>query len=320
MRVPGSMRAIVIDKFHEPGMVRDVPEPELEDRSILVRVAYSGVNPIDWKVRAGETGERNFPLVLGQDFAGVVVRTGPGVTRLRAGDRVFGCARDYGSYADETCVPDGQRDSPVAAIPDAIDDRVAAALPTPGLTALASLDALGIERGTQLLIVGAAGSVGSTAVQIALKRGAEVTAFVEKGQGDRVRGFGDVRVVESSGDMLADIRAVHPEPFAAVLDLVDDRVALERNEPLYAKGGRFVTTIHAADEEWFGGRGVVATNIVMIQTNASSPEGLAALAAMVSAGDLRVSVGGERPLAEAPAVLDGLESGKLSGKFVLRAN
>ena len=75
------MHAIVIDKFKESGSVRDIPEPALDPNAILVNVTVAGVNPIDWKVRAGEAGEREFPLVLGQDFAGVVEQAGTAVTR-----------------------------------------------------------------------------------------------------------------------------------------------------------------------------------------------------------------------------------------------
>ena len=312
------MHAIVIDKFKEAGSVRVVPEPPLDRNAVLVRVAVAGVNPVDWKVRAGQAGERHFPLVLGQDFAGSIEAVGEGVERVSVGDRVFGCARAYGSYAEETLVPDLDKSSPFTKIPEGIDDAHAAALPTPGLTALASIDWLEIGEGTELLIIGAAGAVGGAAVQIARKRKANVTAVVKPGQGDEARGFGARTVIETTGDFLEAVRSAHPQPFAATLDLFSSGKELQHHLPLYAKGGMLVTTIHVADEDWFRERGIDANNIVMSETDASSPRGLETLAELVLAGDLRVPIAAERPLTEAASVLDELEAGKLGGKIVLR--
>ena len=312
------MHAIVIDKFNEAGSVRQMPEPPLDRNAVLVRVSVAGVNPVDWKVRAGKAGERNFPLVLGQDFAGSIEAVGDGVERVTVGDRVFGCARDHGSYAEETLIPDLDKSSPFTKIPEGIDDVHAAALPTPGLTALASLDWLEVGGGTELLVIGAAGAVGSAAVQIARKRKAVVTAVVKPGQGDEAREFGAATVVEASGDFLDAVRSAHPKPFAATLDLVSSGEELQHHLPLYAKGGKLVTTIHVAEVDWFLERGIDANNIVMSETDASSPRGLETLAELVLTGDLRVPIASERPLTEAAKVLDELEAGKLGGKIVLR--
>jgi NADPH:quinone reductase-like Zn-dependent oxidoreductase len=312
------MHAIVIDNFKEAGSVREIPEPQLDRNAVLIRIAVAGVNPVDWKVRAGKFGERHFPLVLGQDFAGSIEAVGDGVERVTVGDRVFGCARDHGSYAEETLVPDLDKGSPFTKIPEGLDDAQAAALPTPGLTALASLDWLDVGEGTELLIVGAAGAVGSAAVQMARKRKAKITAVVKPGQGDEAREFGAGTVVETTGNFLEAVRSAHPRPFAATLDLISSGEALQHHLPLYAKGGKLVTTIHVADEEWFLERGIEANNITMSETDASSPRGLETLAELVLAGDLRVPIAAERPLTDAASVLDGLEAGKLGGKIVLR--
>jgi len=312
------MKAIVIDKFKEPGSVRDIPEPQVEPRSVVVRVTVAGVNPIDWKVRSGAAGERPFPLVLGQDFAGVIESVGDGVTRVEAGDRVFGCARLHGSYAGKTSIPDLDKASPFARIPDGIDDKEAAALPTPGLTALGALELLDVKNGTHLLVVGAAGAVGSAAVQIARSYGAHVTAVVEPGQAGDARSFGAEHVIESTGDFREAVKAVHGKPFAAVLDMVSPSDVLENHVSLYAKGAKLVSTIHVADTEWFFDRGIEAFNIVMSETDASSPRGLETLASLVLSGDLHIPVAAEKSLVDAAAVLDGIEAGNLLGKIVLR--
>jgi NADPH:quinone reductase-like Zn-dependent oxidoreductase len=314
------MHAIVIDKFKEAGSIREIPEPELDSHSVLVRISVAGVNPIDWKVRSGQAGERHFPLVLGQDFAGVVERIGDSVDRVKPGDRVFGCARDHGSYAEFSSILDLDKASPFAKIPQGIADAEAAALPTPGLTAIASLDALGVGKDTGVLIVGAAGAVGSAAVQIAHKRGARITAVVRPGQAADARAFGADTVVESAEDFLEAVRATDEKPFEAVLDLVSDGESLKRHLPLYAQHAKLVTTIHVADEGWFREQGIDAINIVMNETDASSPRGLNTLAELVLAGDLRIPIAEERALPEAGTVLDQIEAGKLGGKIVLRVN
>ncbi len=312
------MRAVTIDRFKAQGAVRDLPEPSLGPDSVLIRVTCAGVNPVDWKTRDGLVGEREFPLILGQDFAGVVERAGERVARVKAGDRVFGCARDHGSYAEKTVIRDGQQDSPFTTIPDAVSDEQAAALPTPGLTALASLELLGVTKGTSLLIIGAAGAVGAAAVQIADGRGAEVAGVVKAGQAQQARDLGADEVIESSDDLARAVGQRHPAPFDAVFDLVSDGETLKKNVSLVKKGGKLVTTIHVADEQWFRERDIEASNVVMYQTPQSSPQGLDELARMVIDRTLSVEVATQKPLAEAPQVLDDIKSHNIEGKVVLR--
>jgi NADPH:quinone reductase-like Zn-dependent oxidoreductase len=305
------MRAVVIDRFATPGRLRDVPPPVIEPDAIVVRITVAGINPIDWKVRDGIAGDRPFPLVLGQDFAGVVERAGDNVSRVKAGDRVFGIARDHGAYADQTIVREGLHDSPFSIIPDGVTDEQAAALPTPGLTALASVATLEVGEGTALLILGAAGSVGCTALQIARGKGAHVTAVVRTNQRQRVLDLGAKEAVES-------IDQLKPGTFDAVLDLVSDGETLKKDAPLLKKDGLLVTTIHVADVDWFRAHGITATNLGLAETPQSSPQGLDELAQLVAERKLVVEVATEKPLAEAVGALEGVKAGKLSGKVVLK--
>jgi NADPH:quinone reductase-like Zn-dependent oxidoreductase len=311
------MKALVIDESKTPGSLRDLPDPTLEDNAVRVDVSYAGVNPVDWKIRDGAVGERTFPLVLGQDFAGTV-QDARGDAPVQIGDRVFGCARESGSYAEETVVPNDTHDSPYARIPDGLSDALAAALPTPGLTALASLATLEATRGTSLLIVGAAGAVGSIAAQTAVHRGVSVTAVVLPGQGTAMRAHGVKDVVETDGSVVDAVRKDHPELFDAILDLVSDGGTLKMNAPLLRRGGNLVTTIHVADVEWFSERGIVATNIVMNETPQSSSQTLTELANLVTEGFVKVDIAGERSLDQAASLLDEISAGKSPGKFVLR--
>jgi NADPH2:quinone reductase len=308
------MKAIVIDRAGESGRLADIPAPKPGPGDAIVRVTYAGVNPIDWKVRDGHAGQIDrFPFVLGQDFAGVVESAGSDIRSVVAGDRVFGVARGWGSYADQTMMRERVAASPFARIPDGVDDATAAALPTPLLTALGALELLNVGNGTRLIIAGAAGSVGSAALQMARARGAEITAIVKAGQIERARALGASRAVdESSGlDALGDAK------FDAVLDLVSDGETLKRYTTALRPGGSLVTTIHDADVEWFAARDRVASNITMAQTPQSSPRGLETVARFVADGTVKVEYS-QRPLDEAPQILDDLSAGRGGGKIVLR--
>jgi NADPH:quinone reductase-like Zn-dependent oxidoreductase len=311
------MRAIVIDKFGERGSLREMPVPEPAQGQMLVKVATAGVNPIDWKIRDGMRGERKMPMVLGQDFAGTVARAaGP----FAEGARIFGIARTYGGDAEYTVALLGAQAEPVAPIPDGVTDVQAAALPTPGLTALAAVEILGVRSGTAILIHGATGGVGCVATQLAHQRGAYVIGTIHGGSADYARSLGADKVIDTTSvDPVAAVKASHSGGIDAVLDLVSmDKEANAKFADVLRPGGKLVTTNHVADEALFKQRGLSAVNVVMNQTPQSSPEGLTELARMVAAGKLKLNIAGERPLADAPSVLDDGKAGKLHGKIVLR--
>jgi NADPH:quinone reductase-like Zn-dependent oxidoreductase len=311
------MRAIVIDRFGERGSLREVPAPEPGPDQVLVKVGAAGVNPIDWKIRDGGRGERKMPMVLGQDFAGTVARAAGDFVE---GTRVFGIARTYGAYAEYTVALLRAHGEPIAPIPDGVTDVQAAALPTPGLTALASLEILGVKAGTTVLIHGSTGGVGCVATQLAHRRGAQVLGTIRGGSADYARSLGADEVIDTAtADPIAAAKAKHPDGIDAVLDLVStDKDANAKFADVLRAGGQLVTTNHVADEAFFKQRGLSATNVVMNQTPQSSPVGLTQLAQMVAEGTLKLNIAGEKPFAEAPDVLDQGKSGKLHGKFVLR--
>ena len=310
------MRAIVIDKFGERGSLREMPVPEPGRDQVLVQVTAAGVNPIDWKIRDGTRGDRKMPMVLGQDFAGIAAQASG---LFAAGTRVFGIARTYGGYAEYTLALLNAHAEPVAAIPDGVTDVQAAALPTPGLTALASLEILGVRAGTTILIHGATGGVGCVATQLAHQRGAVVIGTIRGSSADHARSLGADEVIDTaSADPVAVVNAGHAGGIDAVLDLVStDKDANAKFADVLRPGGKLVTTNHVADEALFAQRGLVAVNVVMNQTPQSSPEGLTQLARLVADGKLKVIIAGERPLADGPSVLDDGKAGKLHGKIVL---
>jgi NADPH:quinone reductase-like Zn-dependent oxidoreductase len=315
------MQAFEIEKFGTRGELRDVAVPEPGTGELLVRINVAGVNPVDWKIRSGKAGERPLPLVLGQDFAGVVERVGDGVTSFAAGDRVFGCARKHGAYAEYTIVGETEAGSPVAPIPQGVADDIAAALPTPALTALASLNFMKVEARTSVVIVGAAGALGAAAVQFAVARNAMVVAVVQPSQIDDAKRFGAQHAIASDGDVVDAIRSAVPDGVDAVLDVVaSDKGELDRWASVMKPNGVLVSTNHVADEDAFTNEGLRAKNITLTQQPEASRDGLEQLTRAILDGSLRVELGEHGKLAQAGDYLDRGEKHDLHGKATLSVN
>jgi NADPH:quinone reductase-like Zn-dependent oxidoreductase len=308
------MRAIVAEKPGAPGVVHDVEVPIIQPDEVLVRVHAASVNPVDWKRRDGAYGQAGFPMILGQDYAGVVQVVGDEVRGFAQGDRVFGAA-PRGAYAEFVAakVP-----GPIAKTPPSLDDARAAALPTAGLTALMCVDAIGLRAGQSVLILGATGGVGGFAVQIARARGAEVIATAHTGKEDVAKAFGADEVISyDRADLLVALEQSHPNGVDAIIDLVSDRATLQRVASVLKRGGHVVSTIGNADHEWFQARQQHATNVSSSQSPLWSTEGLEQLAAMVVSGAVKVKLVTEVPFTEAEQVLSESKAGNISGKAVL---
>ena len=183
------MKAVVLHEYGAPEVlaVEEVAKPEPIPTEVQVRVHAAGVNPVDFKTRAGKgmaglLGEP--PVRLGWDVAGVVSEVAPGVTRFEVGEEVFGMPwfpRQAGAYAEYVTAPSRH----FATKPHVLSHEEAAALPLAGLTAWQIVvDTIALEAGADILIHGAAGGVGHLAVQIAKARGANVigTARAEQAE------------------------------------------------------------------------------------------------------------------------------------------
>jgi NADPH:quinone reductase-like Zn-dependent oxidoreductase len=195
------MKAIVHDSYGGPDVLelRDVDTPAAPDGEVLVRVRAASANPLDWHFLRGipyvmraQAGLRVPKRTnVGNDVAGVVESVGAGVSRLRAGDEVFGDV--MGSFAEYVAAPEGKLERK----PANLSFEQAAAVPVAGVTALQGLRDHGrLRAGKRALIVGAGGGVGTFAVQIAKSFGADVTGVCSTGKVDMVRSIGADRVVD----------------------------------------------------------------------------------------------------------------------------
>jgi len=214
------MKAIVVHEYGGPEVLKfeDYPDPVPGSDEVLVRVAATSVNPIDYKRRAGLTKDfypMTFPGLIGVDIAGTVVKVGSGVEGFSAGDQVFAMADN--TYA-ELCVV---KAAVLAKVPKGLDLIQAAALPLVTVTGNQLLSATGIKAGQTVLVLGAVGNVGRSAVFTAKDRGATVIAGVLKRQMDEAKTVGADQVVATDDDSaIANI-----PPLDAVADTVGGRTA-----------------------------------------------------------------------------------------------
>ena len=311
------MRAFAVRSFGEAPAIHDLPIPAV-DGAFLIRVRYAGVNPIDYKLLERLTATSTYPFVVGIDFAGVVERVPKGERELRAGDRIFGTARTHGAYAEYTAVAPGVKTEPLARIPDDVTDEQAAALPIPAITALGSLELLGVTADQRLVVMGATGGVGGYAVQMARSRGVHVIATV-RGDADEARRLGAEEVYDTKAvDVVDALRASHPDGVDAVLDLVNGSDAIRRDAEILKSGGSLVSTIYAADEEWFAERQITAHNIASSANRLSSPQGLNEVAHMLADGTITARIRSMVELDGAGQLLEQLRNGGLRGKAVIR--
>jgi len=233
------MKAVVVHQYGGPEVLKfeDYPDPVPGPGEVLVRVAATSVNPIDYKRRGGLTKDfypLTFPGLIGVDLAGTILKGGPGVEGFSVGDKVFAMADN--TYA-ELCVV---KAAMLAKVPMGLDLIQAAALPLVTITGNQLMSATGIKAGQTVMVVGAVGNVGRSAVFTAKQRGATVIAGVLKRQIDEAKTVGADQVVPTDDDTaIASL-----SPLDAIADTVGGRTA----EKLIAKvkaGGVYASVVEA---------------------------------------------------------------------------
>ncbi|WP_131737184.1 NADP-dependent oxidoreductase [Actinomadura roseirufa] len=313
------MRAIAVSEYGATPAPTHLPRPRPGPGEILVRLIAAGLNPLDWKVADGllkDSVDAPFPLILGQDGAGVVEEVGEGVTRLRHGEQVygsfFGVARGLGSYAEYTLAED---DGPVARMPDGMIYTEAAAVPTACMTALALVERAHVDEGQTVLVVGATGGVGQAVVQLAADTGATVIATAREGMAAQMRRLGAEATVDHSlGDLNGQVLAVHADGIDAVLDMVSDTAGTEEIAQLLRPGGIYASTTWAVNPDAMAARELRGLNF----EGEPSAELLERVSDLIDASRLRVVIEREVPLEEAPAALAANRAGGARGKTVIR--
>jgi NADPH:quinone reductase len=248
------------------------------------------MNPMDRSMAAGAWKEQmpgSFPFVLGADLAGVVEAIGGGADRFKVGEEVFGQLivaplGSAGTYAEHVAVAEN---APLARRPEGLDPIIAAALPTAGVTALQIVESLGQLTGKTILMVGAAGGVGSFALQLAAQAGAHVIAVARADAFDRMRNYGAVETVDYTTVSVPDaVQQTHPDGIDVLVDVASDADGFDALATLVRPGGTALTTRYLADTETLTSRGVAGVNFRVEM----SSEALERLADIVVGGTIVV--------------------------------
>jgi NADPH2:quinone reductase len=322
------MRAALCSTYGEPEViaVTDIDRPPLGTGEVRVRVHIGAINFPDLLVIAN-TYQMSAPLpfVTGSEFAGVVGEVGDGVTGLTVGQRVFGSCF-IGAFADEVVVGAGA----LTAIPDDVDDRVAAAFGVAYKTAYHVLRSVAdLQPGEELIVLGAGGGVGSAAVQLGAAMGATVTAVASSPEKlEAAKACGASRLIDHRAD---DLRGALREALPGGADVVIDPVGGDLAEPALRAlhyGGRFVTVGYAG-----GAIPRIPLNLVLLKGihilgfqfrdfAMHQPEAMVRndreLLALRAAGRAAPLVGAEFDLADVVAALRHVADGRAVGKVLLR--
>lgn len=304
-----SIRALTLQTYGGPEatQISAVPAPVPGPGQVVVSVRAAGLNALDWKLREGFVRDA-FPLalpaVLGIELAGVVEAVGPGATRFRPGDRVMGPLGGLGAYADLVAVDEAK----LAPTPDALTDTAAAALPVAALAAWQSLYFAGpVWGGQRVLVHGAAGALGTFAVQFAKQAGAFVVATAAGRDVAAVKALGADQVIDHETQRFEELVSdVH-----LVLDYVGGEV-LDRTWPVVAPGGVVVCT---SSPEILARTPTGRRGLWFVMTPDAAL--LSRLAEQVARGELRAPSGEVLLFTDLPAAIERHRTGALRGKTVI---
>ena len=302
------MKAVRFDEYGGVDVLKvvDVPKPEPGPGQVLVQVKAAGINPGEDKIRSGLLHSRwpsTFPSGEGSDLAGIVAETGPGVTRWSAGDEVIGYTDNRASHAEYVVVEEQN----LTAKPAGLPWEVAGALFVAGATAYAAVRAVTLTEGDTVVVTGAAGGVGSIAVQLARLAGATVIGLASEVQHEWLTGHGVIPV--AYGDGVADrIRQVTSKVDAFIDTFGGDYVELALS--LGVVPARIDTIVRIDLVEKYG---------IKAEGNAAgaSARVLAELARLIVDGKLELPIAGTFPLSQVQDAYRLLEKGHIRGKVVL---
>lgn len=321
------MRAIVYERYGPPEVLslKQIETPAPAAGEVLIRVHAASVNPYDWHfLRGAPRFIRLFTGIgkpkssrLGADCSGVVEEVGASVTRFKPGDAVFGTCK--GSFAEFAC----GKENELALKPNKITFEEAASAPIAGITALQALrDCAKLQSGQQILINGAAGGVGTYAVQIARSLGAHVTGVCSTRNLELVRSLGAERVI----DYTQQDFTLSSEKWDVIFDLVGNRALAETRRVLQPKGVFVGCGGGGPDRSsgellaWMLGRTLlnpfVSQHLTGILAKINTVD-LARLAAMIESGKITPVLDRSYPLDQTAAAIGYVETGHTRGKATI---
>jgi NADPH:quinone reductase len=321
------MKAMRAPQFGGPELLRleDVPDPQVREGHVVIRVKATGINPADLVRLSGRYPQAlPLPYIPGTDVAGEVEAVGAGVTHVRAGDRVFGRSLNGGGYAEKASLPARE----TIPLPANLSFAEGAAIPVPFYTAYVALHhKAALKAGETVLVSAGGGGVGVAAIQLAKAAGARVfTTVGSQEKADRTKALGaDVALNYKTQDFATEVQRLTD---GKGVDVIIENVAtdnLAKDFVALARFGRVVligTGTGKAPEATFGVSTALmkdATVYGMVLGNSASsiPDIASTLTSMFAADTIKAIVHKSYPLPAAPQALWDLLAGKVFGKLVL---
>ncbi|MEK4497720.1 NADP-dependent oxidoreductase [Bacillus sp. FSL R12-0069] len=233
------MKAMIIDKYGKvPMRMAEVPTPEINEYEVLAEIYAASINPIDFKIRDGKVKmllKYEMPLILGNDFSGVITKVGSKVTRFKVGDEIYARPRKnkIGTFAEYIAI----HEDDIALKPKNLSFEEAASIPLVGLTSYQALhDIMQLQKGQKILIHAGSGGVGTFAIQLAKIMGATVTTTASKAGANLVKSLGADEIINYKTEKFEDIL----KDYDAVFDTIGG-TTLEKSFNIIKSGGNIVS-------------------------------------------------------------------------------
>ena len=310
------MRAIAIKQFGAADELQllELPIPDPDPSEVLIRIAASGVNPVDVLLREGFAADAHpqFPIIMGVDLAGTIESVGLGVTEFEPGDTVYAHKQGgNGTYAEYAVLPSKW----VARQPTSLNHLESSAVPCAALTAYQAItELLQIGAGQTFLITGAAGGVGSFAVQIAVSLGVHVIATASSRNHQFLQELGADEVIDyNATDFVEAIRSQHPDGVDAVLTTVGGDTKYRSIQTIRDRG--HLVWISSEDPAGPPPERDIQRTMFYARADAKS---LDTITTLIDAGKIKPFVEDVLSLEQAKEAQQRSASGRVRGKLVLK--
>ncbi len=330
------MKAMIIDRYGKvPMRMAEVPTPEINEYEVLAEIHAASINPIDFKIRDGKVKmllKYEMPLILGNDFAGVITKVGSKVTHFKVGDEIYARPRKnkIGTFAEYIAI----HEDDIALKPKNLSFEEAASIPLVGLTSYQALhDIMQLQKGQKILIHAGSGGVGTFAIQLAKIMGATVTTTASEAGANLVTSLGADEIINYKTEKFEDIL----KNYDAVFDTIGG-ATLEKSFNIIKSGGNIVS-VSGMPNARFGkefGSGFFKTLLFSLASkklttlekkhNAQysflfmKPSGdqLRTIANYIEAGQIKPVIDRVFPFEDAQKAMEYSESGRAKGKIIVK--
>lgn len=330
------MKAMVIDKYGKvPMRMAEVPTPEINENEVLAEIHAASINPIDFKIRDGKVKmllKYEMPLILGNDFSGVIVKVGSKVTHFKVGDEIYARPRKnkIGTFAEYIAI----HEDDIALKPKNLSFEEAASIPLVGLTSYQALhDIMNLQKDQKILIHAGSGGVGTFAIQLAKIMGATVATTASEAGANLVKSLGVDKIINYKTERFEDILT----NYDAVFDTIGG-TTLEKSFNIIKSGGNIVS-VSGMPNARFGkefGSGFFKTllfslasrKLTTLEKNHNAqysflfmkPSGdqLRTIANYIEAGKIKPVIDRVFPFEDAQKAMEYSEAGRAKGKIIVK--